>query len=155
MPDIFIKDPSRHRIEDVVHEMTGGIPRGRLRRRGVSRGGFGHIGRDKGPGRIYPYVKGVTRNNGAVGVVTPVTGCRDWGVFLQTGLQEEEVYFSDLMPAERHVIYNLKNSRHLSYPLRRIRVGVNIWLYLGDDDRLGERIQQRRKHRHGRKFRWH
>lgn len=124
---------------------------GRIGFQGVHRmgGGFGlPAGPGDRAGRVYPYIQGVTSSSGAIGVVTPVTGAGVWRYFRNyaqgRGIEEEAVYAEGLSPAELQSLFLLRQRRHLLFPLLRIRVGSNVWLYLGDDDRLGERVKQRR-----------
>jgi hypothetical protein len=148
--DLIIKTPVGHPRRDEVLEMMGG----RVGLQGVHRsgGGFGVAagpGVDGRAGRVYPYIQGITSSSGAIGFVTPVTGAGVWRNFQRyaggRGIEEEEVGADGMSPAEIGALRVLRRRGHLVFPLRRIRVGANVWLYLGDDDRLGERVSQKRR----------
>ena len=106
-----------------------------------------------------------------IGTVTIFGGQEDWYMFelaRRRGILEY-VYFGDMSPGEHHMIRNLVQAKNLQFPMARFKTfnsnktmwnrdkngtkfrvenedvgATNVFLYLGDDVRLGERITTKR-----------
>ena len=82
-------------------------------------------------------IEGITMPNGDKGDVTLIVGNNEWYPFAANHLERlETVHRIDLMPAERKAIGDLRKGSRLRWPLTRLRLNNNIWLYLGDDPTL-------------------
>ena len=84
-------------------------------------------------------INGITMSNGCVGEVVIVTEPADWYAIESHLGEPEKVYRSDLMPGEKKVLGSLRKGCRLSWPLKRCRKMMNIFLYIGDDASLMER----------------